>query len=157
MSVRDKTRRHLERLAAAAAVASTVAAADACKNGGYAVVDPMPPPSRCSGAAASLKATASWITTPKGRRIEVLVTATSSQFTLGDPSKVTSYSGDVIDEATVTPTGMRLVVESKYPPYGNLVIPVACVAYDAGAEDVVQVGLDLGDGGGPITSRLSEM
>lgn len=154
MSVREKTRRHLERLATAAAVASTVAAADACKSG-YAVVDPMPPPSRCSGAAASLKVTASSITTPKGQRIEVLVTATSSQFTLGDPSKVASYSGDVIDEATATPSGMRIVVESKYPPYVNLAVPVDCGAPDAGASDIVQVGLELGDGGG-ITARLVE-
>ena len=157
MSVREKTRRHLERLAAAAAVASAVGAAEACKNGGSAVVDPMPPPSRCPGAAASLKMTASWIDTPKGRRVEVLIDAPNGAFKLGDPSKVTSYSGDVIDEATATPTGLRAVVEPKYPPYGNLVVPVACIdRWDAGADEVVQVGLDFADGGGAIKVSASE-
>lgn len=157
MSVRDKTQRHLNRLAAAAAVASTVASSEACKNSGYGVVDPMPPPSRCSGAAASIKVTARWIDTPKGRRIELLIDQpTVGSFKLGDIANI-SVSGSPPDEATATATGYRLVLELKYPPYLNLSVPVTCVdRSDAGASDQVQIGLDTGDGGSVLTPNVSE-
>ncbi len=155
MTVLDRTRHHLERLAAAAAVASTVAAIDACR--GYAVVDPMPRPSRCAGAAAAFKATAQWIDTPKGRRVELVLEAPASgQFRLGDVTKIRSGSGDTFDEVTPTATGVRLVIEIKSPPYAYVTVPVDCGAVDAGTSDDVQVTLDLGDGGTALTPTLSE-
>jgi hypothetical protein len=119
MSVREKTQRHLNRLAAAAAVASTVASAEACN--------------KESG------------TQPTG-----------VSFQIGDLSKLTT-TGSGVEEVTATPTGYRVVVEVKYPPYVNLSLPVSCAGTsDAGAEDSVQLGLDTTEDAGPLKPTLSE-
>ena len=157
-SVRDKTQRHLNRLATAAAVASTVASAEACKNSGYAVVDPMPPPSRCPGAAGAITASAKWIDTPKGRRIELLLSQPhKTDYKLGDPSGVRTSSSGPPDEAVATADGLRIVTEMQYPPYVNVDVPVACMGgNDAGLEDYVHVGITATDASDTIQVQLTE-
>jgi hypothetical protein len=144
-SVRTKTQQHLRRLVTAAAVASTVGAAEACRSG-YAVVDPMPTPSRCQGAAASLSATARWIDTPAGRRIELVVAKpTSPSFALGKLAEA-RWGADAPDETTETDTGFRFVLLPKNGFEFSLAIPVRCSdGSDAGASAEVQIDVQMVD------------
>lgn len=144
-SPRERTRQHLERLAAAAAVASTVAAADACR--GYAVVDPMPPPSRCAGASDSLKVTAAWIDTPNGRRVEVILSPSATPGTAVDPKSAMPQYGETIDESTTTSDGgTRIVFSPKLTTAATLSLHVDCTATrDAGPPGMLAVELRFDD------------
>lgn len=63
LSPRERTLKSLGRLAAAAAAAATLSACKetGCGSGGYAVVDPMPPPAQCEGLVATISASGSWL------------------------------------------------------------------------------------------------
>src|SRR5277367_3103337 len=56
-TARQRTLEHMTRLLA---LAASTTLQPACSGGGYAVVDPMPTPSRCQGLAAGIHATVEW-------------------------------------------------------------------------------------------------
>ncbi len=62
LNPRERTLKSLGRLAAAAAAAATLSACKetGCGSGGYAVVDPMPPPAQCEGLVATISAFTTW-------------------------------------------------------------------------------------------------
>ncbi len=70
---RRKTIAHMQRLVTTAALVGTVAC-NRCSSttGGYAVVDPMPPPTRCPGIAGTVVAKATWLDAAH-TRLEVTV------------------------------------------------------------------------------------
>ncbi len=57
---RQRTLRNLRRLAAAAGAAATI---QGCRSDAYGEGDPIVPPARCAGLAASIQATVEWTTT----------------------------------------------------------------------------------------------
>jgi hypothetical protein len=60
---------------------------------GYGVVDPMPPPARCSGAAASIKASGAWKSDKSGPFVEVKLpkpTMPDTKFDRKSPPSVSS-------------------------------------------------------------------
>src|SRR5512143_635056 len=67
---RDATLSHMHKLAATAALVTSVACSGKCGSStvtGYAVVDPMPRPARTTGVAVTVKASVKWV----GSRLEL--------------------------------------------------------------------------------------
>jgi hypothetical protein len=101
---RDRTKRQLQRLLAIAATS----VAPACSTG-YGVVDPLPPPPRCQGAAASIRATAVLIA---GDLVEVRLekpTMAGVTYSTQRPASVESF---VVTDNTVVFTVKRAPVVS---------------------------------------------
>ena len=73
-SPRQRTMRTMERLLTAAAASALIGGCSNNKGGGdpgYGVVDPMPPPARCPGVAASIAVKATWTEGQAGLVVEL--------------------------------------------------------------------------------------
>ena len=104
---------HLNTLVTTVAVVGALSAEGAaCK--GYAVVDPMPPPARCPGVAATITGKATWIDTPAGRRLEVILTPpTRAGSSFGDPKNAAAHRW--VESAELTPEGTLRIVLAPSP------------------------------------------
>lgn len=146
---RQRTLARLTRLAAATAAAAAISG---CKDkhgtgGGYAVVDPMPVPARCTGAAMTIHATAKW----KDEKTIELV--------LGKPGTTgVSYAGGpriagFVQEVHVTPDSVRVLLR-HVQDLMSVRIPVRC---EAGTEAVLaRVTVKPGDSGGDLEVQLED-
>ncbi len=121
---RESTVAHMhkmQKLAATAALVTTVACSGKCGSStatGYAVVDPMPRPSRTTNAAFSIVASVRWV----GSRLELEVKdPTMAGVTYvsaggprpadaGDAGAGYAATGAVVESATRTSDGMRFVL-----------------------------------------------
>ena len=103
---------------------------------GYGVVDPMPPPAKCSGAAASIKAVGTW----KAGSIEVRLPKPTMPDTKFDRKAPPSASGGKITSTTWAGDDLVLqVVPDAGSTYVSIYTSVSCTA---GPEHVA-VELDL--------------
>lgn len=101
---------HLNTLVTTVAVVGALSSeGTACR--GYGVVDPMPSPALCPGVAATIKATAAWIDTPAGRRLEVILARpTRADASFGD-AKNGAADKQRVESAEATPDGgLRFVI-----------------------------------------------
>ena len=102
---RQKTLAHLQRLAATAAMVGSAACNHGCGGSGYAVVDPMPTPTR--NFAGFVSATVTWI--DGGARIVLEVKDPTAPGTVFSAKASQADSGLSIGSAR----GGRIVTESK--------------------------------------------
>ncbi len=143
-SARAKTMEHLRELVTAVAVVSALSAeASAC--GGYGVVDPLPPPTRCPDALKSL--TAKVTTVGADVRVEISIDPKSGQsFSLESATIVSggklvssNYDGATL-VVVVTPdpgASVRFKIKSDCTPDGSITATVApSGAADAGTYGV---------------------
>ncbi|MEZ4232028.1 MAG: hypothetical protein R3B89_22815 [Polyangiaceae bacterium] len=98
LSPRERTLKSLGRLAAVAATAAAIGACKetGCGSGGYAVVDPMPPPAQCDGLVATISPSASW--DPSGNIVLRL-----SKPTMAGAAYVLPGTGDASADASSPP------------------------------------------------------
>jgi hypothetical protein len=145
---------HLNTLVTTVAVVGALSSEGAaCK--GYAVVDPMPAPSRCPGVASTVKGTAAWIDTPAGRRVEVLLSRpTRADASFGDPKNARPHRWVESMEATAD-GGLRIVIA---PSPGDTLLDIyaaniRCTDASGPVEEniVFRVDLSAGDGGAAPT------
>jgi hypothetical protein len=145
---RTRTLAHMKRLLA---IAATSAAVGACKDKGYAVVDPIPPPAVCPGAPPHIKAAAARV--DGGTDIAVRLAADTGpekvhyagSAPMSEHATVVSFSppGDTL-EIMLRPTGdatfvtARVQGECDGQPFSILVV---VDIPDAGSGDALTVTL----------------
>ncbi len=122
MSPRDKTRAHMQKLLAVAALA---AGCSKRHEPGYGVVDPMPPPAQCPGTFGQVTARATFLGTDVLLEVDFSKSA-SSKPRVGQAAQ--SWDGKVVAEEVV---GDLLRVRVR-PAAGatnvNLTMPVQCAS-----------------------------
>jgi hypothetical protein len=121
---RESTLTHMQRLAATAAIVTTAACSGKCGSStttGYAVVDPMPRPSRTTGVASTIVASVKHAA-DGGPQLELeiadptmpgvtYVAASPTPRDAGDAGVGYSAIGAVVVSATRTATGMKFVMQ----------------------------------------------
>ncbi|MEO7096742.1 MAG: hypothetical protein ABI175_26020 [Polyangiales bacterium] len=129
--------------ATATATASTTAEPDPTVGPGYGVVDPMPPPAKCAGAAASIKAVGAWKTDKLGAYVELKLPKPTMPDTKYDRKAAPYASGGKIGAPTYVGDDLVLHV---VPDAGSTTVWVyASVTCTAGPEHVsLQVDLSAG-------------
>jgi len=159
-SPRDKVlayRAQLSRMVVTATLAGTVACSkcSSTTGGGYAVVDPMPPPAKCYGLG--VVATATWVTTDAGARAIALEisdpTYSGASFT---PDPVNVLSGTLVSTET-SPSGRKVVVVPE-PGRGSVImtLDVRCTA-GPGAINISASWGSTPDGGQELTAHVTEI
>ena len=144
---RTRTLAHMTRLLA---IAATSAAVGACKDKGYAVVDPIPPPAVCPGAPPHIKAAASRV--DGGTDITVRLAADAG------PEKVHYAGGAPIPEhATVvsfSPPGDTLEIVLR--PTGDTTFVTARVQAECDGQTFwLLVVVDIPDAGSGDALRVT--
>lgn len=119
---------------------------------GYVVVDPMPPPAKCAGAASTITTTAAWKTSSAGAlAIEVHLRKSSKPDVLySHKTPPTAYSATILATSFSGSEVVITVLPDKSATYASLSVPLDC---SAGSEHL-NVELDLSSlaGGAPPTS-----
>jgi hypothetical protein len=149
---------HLNALVTTVAVVGALSSEGAaCK--GYAVVDPMPPPARCPGVAGTIKGTATWIDTPAGRRIEVLLERPTAPGTgFGDPKNASPHRWVEIMEATADGDLRIVLAPSPGDTRLDIYSPILrCTDPSGPIEESFSFSVDLlTDGGTPTVTVWKE-
>jgi len=118
-------------------------------NPGYVVVDPMPAPAKCAGAASTISATAMWKTVKAGGMgVEVRLPKSTSPDVIYSHKGSPTASAATIVGATFTGSEVILeVVPDKGATSAYLYVPLECTAGD----EHLNVEIDLGAlaGGAP--------
>lgn len=122
MSPRDKTRAHMQKLVAVAALA---AGCSKKTDPGYGVVDPMPPPAQCPGASGGVAAKATFL------GADVLLELDFSRSSGKPVAGASSWDGKVLAEEIVGDLARIRVRPSAsagapVPTSVNVTVPVAC-------------------------------
>ena len=123
---RSSTLQHLQKLAA------TTVVAVACNNTGYAVVDPMPIPSKCAGTGL-YKGTAVWKmgAGEAGVELQLVISLTkvdhSANMTVLESAEIVSTSTDAQGSVTI-------IVRKPSSPDTTMVRVAFSVTCDAGVE-----------------------
>jgi hypothetical protein len=101
-------------------------------NPGYVVVDPMPPPAMCSGAASTISTSASWKTSASGALGVEVHLRKSSRADVSYTSKAapTAYSGTIVATSFSPSEVVITMVPDKGATYAGLYVPLACSAGD---------------------------
>jgi len=101
-------------------------------NPGYVVVDPMPPPAMCSGAAATISTSAAWKTSATGALgIEVhLRKSTRPDVAYTTKSAPTAYSGTIVSTSFSPSEVVIMMVPDKGSTYAGLSVPLSCSSGD---------------------------
>lgn len=108
-SPRQRTIRTMERLLTAAAASALITGCSNNKSGGdpgYGVVDPMPPPARCPGVAASIQVTAAWKQANAGLVVEIRLSKPArpdASYAAGEAPSVSmgKLVGSTVDEGAM--------------------------------------------------------
>lgn len=163
-SARRSTLSHMNRLIAAATVAGTVACnkCNTIPGGGYAVVDPMPPPGRCPAAAYAMAATAKLVPSDGGGvLVEIELggwTASGVDFERDDAGAMRALvsNGRLVSQ-TITPSGAIHFLLEPSATVGGLTLTLSATC-DAGAVSIVMNASwgTAADGGKDVRVTLSE-
>lgn len=146
-------------------LAAAAAALGGCKEsstGGYGVVDPMPPPPRCTGLAASIQATAVW-------KAPNRVVVTLSAPTMSGGSYVTG-ANPMVSDGTLINANLKLdsaeieIEVGKAPPKWRATLSVVLArvtvfAVCPSGNQQVNATITLPNGGadgGPLEVTLSD-
>jgi hypothetical protein len=119
----------LSALAATVAVLQSGCSGENGTTGGYAVVDPMPPPAQCLGVAATINASAKWKAKDDGAGFVIEITfgkpgRADANYTPGDPGQ--TYSGKIISN-TLTDGSATVVLEpTAGATFANVSIAATC-------------------------------
>jgi len=121
---RDATISHMHKLAATAALVTSVACSGKCGSStvtGYAVVDPMPRPARTTGVAVTVKASVKWIGAHLELELKDPTMPGVTYVAAGGPRPLDAGAGDagsgysaigaVVASAMRTTDGMKFVLE----------------------------------------------
>ncbi len=103
---------------------------------GYGVVDPMPPPAKCAGLAASVAATATW----KGKVVELKLPKTTrpdGKWSRKDPP--TAYSGKITKTTWIGDDLVLEIVPDSGAPLVSVYVSASCAAGD----EHVNVSVDV--------------
>lgn len=120
MSPRDRTRAHMQKLVAVAALA---AGCSKKNEPGYGVVDPMPPPARCPGAAGAIRARATFV----GTSVLLELDFASSPFPLFPKTEPQAGASTEITAHETTGSLMRMRLRHVGPGTGARVdVPLTC-------------------------------
>jgi hypothetical protein len=126
---------HLRNLAAATATSTALAAC------GFLAVDPMPPPSKCEGAAGLFKATASWKVTGGTRLLEIILTHPDGHAELKVVGQPDAPAGsNIMDVKTDGQTTTILVDPNPAYASRSASVKITCPAGPA------QLGIEVTDG-----------
>jgi hypothetical protein len=109
--------------------------------GGYAVVDPLPPPAQCAGAAETVAATATWKASGDGGvAIEVRLRKPSNKdFAYSRKSKVTPYDATIVATSMTGGDLVVTIVPDKGETSVGIYVPIDCPPRDGS----VTVQIDL--------------
>ena len=101
-------------------------------NPGYVVVDPMPPPALCSGAASTISTSASWKTSASGTLgVEVhLRKSTRADVIYTSKTAPTAYSGTIVATSFSPSEVVITMVPDKGATYVGLYVPLSCTLGD---------------------------
>lgn len=122
---------------------------------GYMVVDPLPPPAKCAGLAATIKATAAWKTGTTGSFIELkLPKPGRADAKYGKtPTTTPVYGGKLL---SIAPAGDGLVVQ-VVPDSGSTNIYVYIEATCSAGTERVYASMDFKGTGSAISVTLSDV
>ncbi len=114
-TARQRTVDRMTRLLAIAAATATIQSnCGGESSGGYGVVDPMPPPARCSGIAATIKGTA----TKKAQAVEITLSKPGRADAQYDESTAPRVDGGAVSSVTHKDGALTMVV-SRSPDAGS--------------------------------------
>ena len=154
-AARQRTLEHMTRLLA---LAASTALQPACSGGGYAVVDPMPSPSRCEWLAAGIHATAEWKKGEAGAAWRMVVKLGAPQlagarFTEGRPSAIKASVVSV--EAAAGGLTIELLLPATAKAGDDLSVMAALECPNGPAAVLVHVR--LGEVGGATTVTVGDL
>lgn len=111
---------------------ATVVSPPSPPSAGYMVVDMLPPPAKCAGAAATITPTAAWKTSSTGSMgIEVhLRKSTRPDVAYSSKSAPTAYGGTIVATSLTGTDVIITVVPDAGSTYAGLYVPLECKAGD---------------------------
>jgi hypothetical protein len=120
---------------------ATVVAPPTTPSPGYMVVDMLPPPAKCAGAAATITPTAAWKTSASGAMgIEVhLRKSTRPDVIYSSKSTPSGYGGTIVSTSLTGSEVVITLVPDAGATYAGLYVPLECKAGD----ERLNVELDL--------------